>query len=221
MTSIRNTRSSCWMKTKPSGASARKRNWSRSARNNWRSSETARYSGKCRQSFRRRRSRRASRPECSFHAAVARPAGHGGIYRSRFRQNRNRNGPDQRSGASAQRRQPDLQFLLRHRRLPDEDLARHPGRRASVQHASADPDLRGPGRARSAIRPSIHNPRSGRTEIEQAPRRHFGGRVPPPGISAAKPWPITLRFWAGRRRRMDRRSCLWTRSPASSICPGS
>ena len=71
--------------------------------------------------------------------------------------------------------------------VDDRDMAhhaRHPRRRPPHQHRPPAAAVRGPRRARAALRPPLHGPRARRRQAQQAPRRHRGRRLPRPRLPA-------------------------------------
>ena len=82
------------------------------------------------------------------------------------------------------RRDADLQLLRRRRRRDDEDHPRDPGQRPPLEHAQADPLLRGARLPAAGLRPHPDDPRPGPEAPVQAPRRDVRARVPRRGVPA-------------------------------------
>ena len=108
-----------------------------------RAGQTLRYDGRCRDA---RRRRRRSRTRSGFaRRATGRPSSRTPPRRGGLRQRRAR-----RLDPRAHRRHADLQLLQCGRRRRHGDHPRHPRQRPSVEHAQADPVLRGPRLSRAA-----------------------------------------------------------------------
>ena len=94
-------------------------------------------------------------------------------------------------------RHADLQLLRRRRRLGHGDHPRDPRRRSRQQHAAADQH---PARARrrpAGLRPPADDPRAGRPEAVQAPRRGLGARVRASSATCRRRSSTTWRASAG------------------------
>ena len=127
------------------------------------------------------------------------------------RPDRGRNREHQGPGPDQVRRLPGLQFLLRRRRREPGDHPHPPGRRPHLQHAQADPLLRGLRSDAAPVRPHAPDPGPRRLQAQQAARRRLGAPSTRPRASCPRPWPTTSSFSAGRRRT-DGRSCELGRS---------
>ena len=86
--------------------------------------------------------------------------------------------PARRLDPRPHRRHADLQLLRRRRRRHDADHPRHPRRRPPVEHAQADPLLRGARLCRPRVRARVADPRQGPQPPLEAPRRHLGPGLP-------------------------------------------
>ena len=82
------------------------------------------------------------------------------------------------------RRDADLQLLRGRRRRDDEDHPRDPGQRPPLEHAEADPLLRGARVPAAGVRPHPDDPRPGPEAPVQAPRGDVRPRVPGRGVPA-------------------------------------
>ena len=82
------------------------------------------------------------------------------------------------------RRDADVQLLRGRRRRDDEDHPRDPRQRSPLEHAEADPLLRGARLPVAGVRPHPDDPRRGPEAPLEAPRRDVRARVPRRGLPA-------------------------------------
>ena len=163
----------------------------------------ARYSGTCRRLSREQAAERDRRRRAAGHPLPRARGPRGRLHRRRARRRAFPHRRHRRSGHRPRRRPPGLQLRRRGRRCADGDDACDPRRGSHLEHAAADPALRGARLHAAGVRAPRAGAGAGSQPAVEAPRRHVGGRVPGEGLPAggARQLPGADRLVAGGERR--------------------